>query len=202
VVSAEAAWLRGEHEAVQRLVRAAWPAALRIAEPWRLGQLACWMRRAGGPLLPTPRGAPPCDLELAGRHHEAAAAWAALGCPYEQALALAATPEPEANRQALALCEPLGAQALVRLLRRRLREGGLRTRGRNRQTLDDPLGLTAREREVLEGLRAGLSNRQIAARLVRSQRTVDHHVATLLAKLGAATRSEAVRLADTSTRPH
>ena len=37
-------------------------------------------------------------------------------------------------------------------------------------------------------------NRDIAERLSRSERTVEHHVSALLAKLGAGTRAEAVRL--------
>ena len=58
-------------------------------------------------------------------------------------------------------------------------------------TQADPLGLTRREREVLELIRAGHSNAEIAAKLVLSTRTVDHHVSAVLAKLGAPTRGAA-----------
>ena len=44
----------------------------------------------------------------------------------------------------------------------------------------------------------GLRNADIAARLHRSVRTVDHHVAAVLAKLGVASRLEAIRLAEQS----
>jgi DNA-binding NarL/FixJ family response regulator len=54
--------------------------------------------------------------------------------------------------------------------------------------------LTEREREVLGMLARGLSNRRIAERLAISENTVKAHVAAILAKLGAATRTEAVTL--------
>ena len=54
--------------------------------------------------------------------------------------------------------------------------------------------LTAREREVLQLMASGLPNKQIAARLGISAHTVKFHVASVLAKLGAASRTEAVTL--------
>jgi signal transduction histidine kinase/DNA-binding CsgD family transcriptional regulator len=55
--------------------------------------------------------------------------------------------------------------------------------------------LTPREREVLAGIVAGLTNKQIAARLSISDRTVQFHVGNVLGKLGAASRTEAAVLA-------
>jgi len=56
-------------------------------------------------------------------------------------------------------------------------------------------GLTNREREVLELLAEGLSNKEIAARLKVSDHTAKFHVVAILDKLGATTRTEAVVLA-------
>lgn len=52
--------------------------------------------------------------------------------------------------------------------------------------------LTAREKEILSLMVAGLSNEDIAARLVVSRSTVKFHVSNVLSKLGVATRTEAV----------
>ena len=57
-----------------------------------------------------------------------------------------------------------------------------------------PEPLTRREREVLQMLAAGLANKEIAARLNISEHTAKFHVAAILGKLGAATRTEAVAL--------
>ena len=54
--------------------------------------------------------------------------------------------------------------------------------------------LTPRESEVLQMLAAGLGNKEIAAKLGISEHTVKFHVGSILGKLGAATRTEAVSL--------
>ena len=173
---------------------------MRSGEPWRIGQLACWLRRVGGevpgevmavmPTLPAP-----CRFELAGDLRGAGAAWAALGCRYEQALALLGGAAADL-RQAFALLDELGAAPAACVARRRLRALGIRDldRGPNQRTRIDPLGLTARERQVLDLLAQQLSNRAIAERLHRSERTVENHVAALLGKLGVATRAQAAAL--------
>jgi len=54
--------------------------------------------------------------------------------------------------------------------------------------------LTPRESEVLQMLASGLGNKEIAAKLAISEHTVKFHVASILGKLGAASRTEAVSL--------
>jgi len=60
----------------------------------------------------------------------------------------------------------------------------------------DAIQLTSREREVLNLLAQGLSNKSIAERLVLAESTVKGHVATLRQKLGATSRLHAVVQAD------
>jgi len=77
---------------------------------------------------------------------------------------------------------------------------GILVAGRSRVTADDGDGwidqpLTPREIEVLQLLAEGLSNKSIADRLAISDQTVKFHVASISSKLGAANRTDAVRLA-------
>ncbi len=59
---------------------------------------------------------------------------------------------------------------------------------------DSPEHLTLREREVLEMMMEGLSNKEIAAHLSISAHTVKFHISSILGKLGASTRTEAAAI--------
>ena len=99
-----------------------------------------------------------------------------------------------ALRADLAAHEQAGDTALARTCRDLLRRAGAPTR-RTRGGSEVPphlraLGVTAREAEVLGLVTRGMTNAQIATQLFLSPRTVDTHVANLLAKTGAAVRTE------------
>jgi DNA-binding CsgD family transcriptional regulator len=86
-----------------------------------------------------------------------------------------------------------GDEHFARTARDLLRRAGAPTRrGRGTATVPDRLraaGVTSREMDVLRLVAAGLSNKEIAERLFLSPRTVETHVARLLAKTGTATRN-------------
>jgi DNA-binding CsgD family transcriptional regulator/tetratricopeptide (TPR) repeat protein len=200
---AEAYWLQGEPRRAAQETELADDIAVG-ADGWERGEIAVWLRRTTSDRSPRGELAEPYRLQVAGEWAEAARAWAGLGCPYEAALALHDASEEAALREALQIFTGLGAPAAAQLTRHTMRQLGFRSipAGPRTATRAHPLGLTRREREVLDLICAGHTNAEIAAKLFLSTRTVDHHVSAVLAKLGAPTRgaaaSHAARLGLTS----
>ncbi|MHB1835134.1 MAG: helix-turn-helix transcriptional regulator [Solirubrobacteraceae bacterium] len=155
---------------------------------------------------------------------KAAAAWDAIARPYPAAVArwreaeaLVAAGERERAAEvagaAHAAASALGSQWLDRELRRlgdrarlRLSEAAVAAGGNGANTGqrdaatsaaggEDPFGLTPRERQVLELLAQGATNRQIGTALYMAEKTASVHVSRILSKLGARGRTEAAALA-------
>jgi DNA-binding NarL/FixJ family response regulator len=106
--------------------------------------------------------------------------------------------DEEARLEALATLDRLGAVRSASHLRRRLRADGVRRipRGPRPASRAGLAGLTPRETEVLGLIVQGATNADIARSLVISQKTVDHHVSAVLAKLGVTSRREAAAAAE------
>ena len=91
-----------------------------------------------------------------------------------------------------------GADRAAALLRRLGAPARVRSAGNQEGAI---AGLSAREFEVLDLVRQGNTNAEIAARLYISPKTAEHHVSRILNKLGVRTRAEAAAVAATATRP-
>jgi DNA-binding CsgD family transcriptional regulator len=192
----EHGWLSGNLAAGQEHLDALLALSGADRHAWNLGERAVWARRYGR-VAPDERlnDLPePFRRELDGDLAGAAAAWDALGMPYAAALARLQSDAGEALGAAVRELGAMGAQAAADFGRRRAAHLGLSRalprarRGAYTAARDHPLGLTRREQDVLALIVKGYSNREISESLGRSPRTVEHHVSSVLAKLGAANR--------------
>jgi DNA-binding CsgD family transcriptional regulator len=190
------ALLSGTPMPVEAVERAVGLAAAGGFRGWGSRSVAAWAAVAG---VPTGRHDDVSPAYAAMTRREwaaAAAAFGEVGWPFERALMLSLLDDRAALVEALEIARELGAGPLAGRVARRMRELGLAVpHGRRESTRANPAGLTDRQLEVLDLLAAGLSNVEIADRLVVSPRTVEHHVAALLDKLQVPSRREAVRRA-------
>ncbi|MEV1021268.1 AAA family ATPase [Streptomyces sp. NPDC050264] len=189
---AEAAWLRGDPAGVVAAAEPVHTQARRLSAPPHRAELGYWLAKAGR-TVPPYESCHPYALQAAGQWDKAARVWQEAGCPYEYAAALAESPDPADKMSALRTLDALGARPLARLVRAELHALGVRhvPRGPHAATRRNPAGLTGRQLQVVRLLVEGLTNPEIADRLVLSVRTVDNHVRAVLEKLDAPTRRRA-----------
>ena len=193
---AEAHWLRGDTHLIADEVQDVFEEAVALGSPWHIGELGWWLWRSGE-LDHQPEGAiRPFTLQMAGDWEAAASEWTDHGFPYDAAMALSDSPHVKDLRSAVKTFDRLGAVAAREFAGQRLRQlGAAVPRGPRRTTRSDPDGLTSREVEVLGMIDRGFTDAEIAKVLFISTRTVNHHVSSILTKLGVSTRNQAAERA-------
>jgi DNA-binding CsgD family transcriptional regulator/tetratricopeptide (TPR) repeat protein len=200
----EAAWLSGDETALRAELAEMARMDLEKFDPWEISDFASWWERSGGKApFPMPQAdfAPPRKLEERGDYSAAADEWIRLGLPYKAALTLLLDPASADGQhlvRAVSILEELEAKPAAAISRRMAKESGVESllpkprRGPYSATRSHPLGLTQREIEVLGLISQGYGNQDIAKRLFRSPRTVEHHVSSVLGKMNAAGRMDVV----------
>jgi DNA-binding CsgD family transcriptional regulator/tetratricopeptide (TPR) repeat protein len=190
---AEAAWLRGDLALAADEAMVGWKVRSDGSIRWEVGQLALTLWRANRlpdslPSLPSMT-----ERQLAGDWRGAAAEWQRVGSPVQRAVALTAASDGESLSEALSLFAQLGSDAGCALVRRRMRQLGIRgiPRGDRPSTRRNPARLTTRQLEILALVCEGMRDAEIAERCFLSVKTVGHHVSAILAKLGVRSRGEA-----------
>lgn len=200
----ENAWLEDKEHIAKEQLQQLNEVGVDAMHTWSAGEAAIWAHRFGFPLdekffkdLPEPYQA-----EIDGDHRRAAHLWQELNMPYSAAISLMNTPVDKNMSQALvdaqAILEDIEsakAIAKIRSIANRheiINDLPKTRRGPYRAARNHPLGLTKREQEILKLITKGASNKEIAHTLSRSQRTVEHHVSSILTKLNANTRMEAM----------
>lgn len=171
---------------------------------WRVGETAIWAQRLSFSLnqnfyedLPEPH-----QLEIEGDFFAAATSWESLGLPYAAALTLMQVTDSGHIQKAFIaaqdLLEPIDANGGITKLKSLAADCSIsellhsKRRGPYKAARNHPLGLTKREQEILQLISKGATNKEIANTLSRSQRTIEHHVSSILTKLNSNSRMEAM----------
>lgn len=171
-------------------------------EPLREGggaaRVAAWASLCNVAWESVPQAPAPCAAMISGNWQEAADAFGAVGWRYDRALMLSLLDSQEHLNEALEIARSLDAGPLEQRIARRMQALAVPVpRGPHVTTRSNPGQLTDRQLEVLSLVGRGHSNAEIARALRISPRTVEHHVAGILTRLGATSRAEAVaRAAD------
>jgi len=193
----ELAWLQGDDDEVRRLGRQLVDLAVETHHTYLRAEALRYLKRIGEHVVPFDGCLAPFAAGLAGDWATAAKLWEKSNNPYERALELVESPDRSTAFDGLRMLDRLGAVAAAERVRQQLRARGLRgvPRGPRHSTRAQPGNLTLRQTEILGLVADGLTNAEIADRLVVSKRTVDSHLTAILTQLDVTSRHAAVEAA-------
>jgi len=186
-------WLTGQSIIEQETLGRTITMIEKMGNVYENSLFAFWMQQVRKQKIPLREEYAAYDLHNEVTAREAAVFWQKSGCPYEQALALFEGNEDD-KRKAITLVQQLGADAVFEKLKSEMRNSGIKSipRGIRKTTRSNAALLTSRELEILQLIKESLQNKEIAAKLFISAKTVDHHISSILFKLDVNTRVKAV----------
>jgi ATP/maltotriose-dependent transcriptional regulator MalT len=187
-------WIMGKAFVEQEAIDRAISMIGHMGSKYRNSEFAFWLEKARGQKVALREHWEGYRYDNPATAAKATALWQHLGCPYEHALILFEGDEAD-KIKALQAIRNMGANAVHEKLKKEMRASGIRSipRGIRKSTQSNPALLTERELGVLLLLRDGLQNKEIAAKLFISAKTVDHHISAILFKLDVSTRLKAVQ---------
>ena len=152
-----------------------------------------WLEKARDMCMPIKEIYEAYDLSSPLYIKKAAKFWQRCGCVYNEAMTLFAGTNEE-KRAALRMMQTLQAEAVVKKMKYQMRSSGIKKipRGLRKSTLSNSALLTGRELDVLQLLKEGFQNKEVAGKLYISAKTVDHHISSILFKLDVNSRLKAV----------
>jgi DNA-binding CsgD family transcriptional regulator len=182
-------WITGESAIDKETIDSTISMVEKMGNIYENSEFAFWMLKARKQSIPLTEFYEGYDMN----NQAAATIWEKAGCRYQQAFALFAGND-NAKREAIAMIHELGAHAVFEKMKFEMRSSGIKSipRGVRKTTQSNPALLTDRELDVLKLLQEGLQNKEIAARLFISAKTVDHHISSILYKLEVKSRTKAV----------
>jgi len=194
LLGAELAWLTGNRDLARTIHDAAMERPIPPGLGYIMGELFFYLQSAGVEVAPFDGCAEMYAAAITGDWSRAVAL---TRDPYERALFQGRSGDVEATVAAVRTLDELGAKPAAELTRARLSQLGIQRlpRRADAATRSNAAGLTARQLEVLRLLVENRTTGEIAAELFLSPRTVDHHVAAIMAKLGVPTRKQAAAIA-------
>ena len=187
-------WIKGTRCIEEEVINNTISMMNQMGNLYENSEFAFWLKKARNQELPLQEVYEGYKLDNLKNVHRAVTIWQNAGCPYEEGLALFEGDEDD-KRKAISIIHKLGALAVYEKLKFEMRSSGIKSipRGLRKSTQENPALLTDRELEVLQLLNEGMQNKEIAARLFISAKTVDHHISAILFKLDVNSRTKAVQ---------
>jgi len=187
-------WIKGTRCIEEEVINNTISMMNQMGNLYENSEFAFWLKKARNQELPLQEVYEGYKLDNLKNVHRAVTNWQNAGCPYEEGLALFEGDEDD-KRKAISIIHKLGALAVYEKLKFEMRSSGIKSipRGLRKSTQENPALLTDRELEVLQLLNEGMQNKEIAARLFISAKTVDHHISAILFKLDVNSRTKAVQ---------